>query len=207
MSTSETDAAPQSLDPESLNASQRERRRRIIAAASELASEGGFHGVQMRDVAEKADVALGTLYRYFPSKIHLLIGALRDQTDTLRASVARRPPQGDTAEERVLDLLQRGTKPLERNPQLTGAVLRALMTGEADASIDAAATSDNMTTLIVNAIQDNGDDPTEDQLAMARVLQQVWSSSLMSWLSGRSSSRELHENLEVATRLLLRNAP
>ena len=30
----------------------------------------------MRAVADRADVALGTLYRYFPSKIHLLVSAL-----------------------------------------------------------------------------------------------------------------------------------
>ena len=30
----------------------------------------------MRAVAERADVAVGTLYRYFPSKVHLLVSAL-----------------------------------------------------------------------------------------------------------------------------------
>ena len=43
-----------------------------------LASKGGFDAVQMRAVAEQADVALGTLYRYFPSKIHLLVSALAE---------------------------------------------------------------------------------------------------------------------------------
>lgn len=205
MSSTTSETPTQALDPDSLSAGQRARRQRIIEATVELATEGGFHGVQMRDVAERSDVALGTLYRYFPSKIHLLIGALRDETEALRSRVERRPPRGETAEERVLDVLLRATRALERNPKLTGAVLRALMTGEADASLDAAATSNNMTSLIVSAIQDNGDEPTEDEQAIARVLQQVWSSSLMSWLSGRSTSREMHENLQVAARLLLRD--
>ena len=39
--------------------------------------KGGYDAVQMRTVAERADVALGTLYRYFPSKIHLLVRAGR----------------------------------------------------------------------------------------------------------------------------------
>ena len=55
------------------SAAQRDRRRRIIDATLALASKGGYDAVQMRAVAEKADVALGTLYRYFPSKIHLLV--------------------------------------------------------------------------------------------------------------------------------------
>ncbi len=58
------------------SAAQRDRRKRILDATIALASKGGFDAVQMRAVAESADVALGTLYRYFPSKIHLLVSAL-----------------------------------------------------------------------------------------------------------------------------------
>ena len=58
---------------------QRERRRRILEAATALAAKGGFEQMQMRAVAEHADVALGTLYRYFPSKIHLLVSVLAQQ--------------------------------------------------------------------------------------------------------------------------------
>ena len=49
------------------SAAQRDRRKRILDATYDLAKEGGFDAVQMRAVAEQADVALGTLYRYFPS--------------------------------------------------------------------------------------------------------------------------------------------
>ena len=51
---------------------QRERRKRILDATLAIASKGGYEAVQMRAVAERADVAVGTLYRYFPSKVHLL---------------------------------------------------------------------------------------------------------------------------------------
>ena len=54
------------------SAAQRERRKRILDATLAQASKGGYDAVQMREVAERADVALGTLYRYFPSKIRLL---------------------------------------------------------------------------------------------------------------------------------------
>ena len=46
---------------------QRERRKRILDATLAIASKGGYEAVQMRAVAERADVAVGTLYRYFPS--------------------------------------------------------------------------------------------------------------------------------------------
>ncbi len=58
-----------SLSAEDLgSAAQRDRRKRILDATIELASTGGFDAVQMRAVAERADVALGTLYRYFPRR-------------------------------------------------------------------------------------------------------------------------------------------
>src|SRR6185503_800266 len=63
-------------DGDFTSAAQRDRRKRILDATLALASKGGYDAVQMRTVAERADVALGTLYRYFPSKIHLLVSAL-----------------------------------------------------------------------------------------------------------------------------------
>ena len=56
----------------SLTKSQAARRGRVIEAALTLGSDGGYDAVQMRDVATKAGVALGTIYRYFSSKDHLL---------------------------------------------------------------------------------------------------------------------------------------
>ena len=42
---------------------QRERRKRILDATMAIASKGGYEAVQMRAVADRADVAVGTLYR------------------------------------------------------------------------------------------------------------------------------------------------
>ncbi len=53
--------------------------------------------MQMRAVAERADVALGTLYRYFPSKIHLLVGALTEEFERIQEKLDRKPIPGDDA--------------------------------------------------------------------------------------------------------------
>jgi AcrR family transcriptional regulator len=44
----------------------------ILAAARELAAERGIAAVQIAPVAERASIAAGTVYRYFPSKTELL---------------------------------------------------------------------------------------------------------------------------------------
>src|SRR6186713_2623299 len=76
------------------SAAQRDRRKRILDATIALASKGGFEAVQMRAVAEKADVALGTLYRYFPSKIHLLVSALQREFERTEAALRDKPLDG-----------------------------------------------------------------------------------------------------------------
>src|SRR5438552_7301016 len=44
----------------------------IVAAACEVAAEGGMAAVQIAPVAERAGIAAGTVYRYFPSKTELV---------------------------------------------------------------------------------------------------------------------------------------
>ena len=48
------------------------RRDAILAAARTLASDGGIAAVQIAPVAERAGIAAGTVYRYFPSKTELV---------------------------------------------------------------------------------------------------------------------------------------
>ena len=190
-----------------LSRSQAERRQRILDAATALATRGGYEAVQMRDVAERADVALGTLYRYFPSKVHLLVTLMHEQTRQLTHRLDRRPAQGDTAADRVVEVLSRATRALQRDPQLADAMIRALMFADASAAAEVNAVNSIMTDAIIISIRgSNGHGPTvEEAAAVARVLEQVWWANLLAWLSGRSSTRQMTDDLEVAARLLLRH--
>src|SRR6476620_1025961 len=109
------------------SAAQRDRRKRILDATIALASQGGFDAVQMRTVAERADVALRTLYRDFPSKIHLLVSALGREFERAEAATRDKPIPGDTPHERVMFLLNRTTKGLQGDPHLTEALTRAFI--------------------------------------------------------------------------------
>tara|TARA_R110000868_G_scaffold58025_10_gene179009 strand:- start:5063 stop:5737 length:675 start_codon:yes stop_codon:yes gene_type:complete len=55
-----------------------DNRRGILNAARELVAQGGFGAAQMTDVARRAGVATGTLYRYFPSKEELCRQVFRE---------------------------------------------------------------------------------------------------------------------------------
>src|SRR5580700_10948364 len=101
-----------------------EARRR--GAAVELASEGGYDAVQMRDVATRAQVALGTIYRYFRSKDELLAAALVEWAGSVERQVASRPPRGATTADRLVDVLRRATRAMERDANLTAAFVTAI---------------------------------------------------------------------------------
>jgi AcrR family transcriptional regulator len=49
-----------------------EREQSIVDAAREAAVQGGMHAVQIARVAERAGIAAGTVYRYFPAKTDLV---------------------------------------------------------------------------------------------------------------------------------------
>lgn len=52
------------------------RREAIVAAASAVAADGGMAAVQIVPVAQRAGIAAGTVYRYFPSKTELIGGVV-----------------------------------------------------------------------------------------------------------------------------------
>ena len=68
---------------ESLTSNQRARRERILDSALALLKQSDFDKIQMRDVADAADVALGTVYRYFPSKEYLFAAVLVQWSETM----------------------------------------------------------------------------------------------------------------------------
>lgn len=75
---------------------KQDRERRIVAAARRLFDRKGYANTAMEEIAERAGVAVGTLYNYFPSKDELLLTILRRETDALIAAgerVSQNPPK------------------------------------------------------------------------------------------------------------------
>ena len=178
------------------------RRKRILDATLALASKGGYEAVQMRAVAERADVALGTLYRYFPSKIHLLVGALTEEFDQMQEKLDRKPIPGETATERTMYVLSLVTRTMQRDPMLTEAMTRAFMFADPSAAAEVNTVARQMTRMFTMAMHDG--EPSADDIAIARVIGDVWLSNLVAWVTRRASADDVSSHLELAARLLLR---
>ena len=188
---------------------QRERRRRILEAATTLAAKGGFEQMQMRAVAEHADVALGTVYRYFPSKIHLLVSVLAQQFEVAGDTLARKAIPGDTPADRVMFVLGRTTQTLQREPNLTEALTRAFMFADASVAQEIDVVAAHVRRMLLLAMREPGTpsdvpEPTEEEVAVTKVIGDVWLASLVQWVTGRSSAHDVATSLDVAVRLLLR---
>ncbi|MFB9311964.1 TetR family transcriptional regulator [Nocardioides plantarum] len=188
------------------SAAQRERRKRILDATYDLARDGGFDAVQMRAVADSAEVALGTLYRYFPSKIHLLVSALAREFERSEATFREVTIPGDTAAERVIYVMKRTTRGLQGDPKLTEALTRAFMFADASVAAEIHTVGMLLTSMLTRAMHpDDTHEPTDRDVAIARVIGDVWLSALVAWVTGRSTAAETGAHLETAVGLLLRD--
>jgi AcrR family transcriptional regulator len=183
-------------------ASQRARRERILDAAVELATDGGYDAVQMRAVADRADVALGTLYRYFPSKVHLLVAALGRTFQELQEGARVASPDG-TPEERVYRVVAAITRFLAKNRRLSGAMIRALMSADADAGREVDAVGVLMVGFIAAATHEPDAVPSERDTLIAHIIGKVWLSDVVTLLSGRTTVSAVLDDLEATIALLM----
>jgi TetR/AcrR family transcriptional regulator, cholesterol catabolism regulator len=184
-------------------ASQLARRERILDAAVELATDGGYDAVQMREVADRADVALGTLYRYFPSKVHLLVSAMGRTFVELQASVERLDDANSTPEERVYRVVAATTRYLAKNRRLSGAMIRALVIADAEAGGEVDAVSGLMVGFITTATHEPGSTPSEQDILIAHIIGKVWLTDVLTLLSRRMTVSAVLEDLEATISLVM----
>ena len=129
---------------------------RIFDVAIALAEEGGYDNVRQRDVAARAGVALGTLYKRFRSKEDILSAALARETEKLERKLEKGPVKGDTAEERLVTFYSVLTRALCRRPHFARAVLRAMASGQPEVARHVVAYQGRMNGLIIAAMRGVG---------------------------------------------------
>ena len=67
----------------------RRRRRQILAAATSLMQQSGFHAMSMQSVADEARVSVGLIYQYFGNKEDLLRGVVVDILEDFRDEIPK----------------------------------------------------------------------------------------------------------------------
>lgn len=185
-----------------------ERARRIVQATIELAEEGGFEAVRLRDVAGRAEVALGTLYRRFHSKEDLLVAALELETGILEERIRRRPPEGANASARAIRFFEITTRGMLRRPNLARAMLRAAAAGEPALARKVGLFHDKMRGMIVCAVRGEpiaADGPaiSEREHLLGDVLNQIWFAVMVGWSGGAETETSINERMRASVELVM----
>ena len=73
-----------------------DRNRRILEAATSLFRDAGYDSARIEDIAERAEVSVGTLYNYYQNKGDILLAAVTMEVEEVleagRRIVANPPP-------------------------------------------------------------------------------------------------------------------
>jgi len=186
-----------------------EKRSRILETAIELAEKGGFENVRLRDLAAQADVALGTLYKRFPSKESILIAALELEAEKLEKKLSKKPIEGDNPIERVLTFFDLASRTLFRKPNLGRAVLRALTSGDESLTENVASFHQRITQMIVAAMRGSlitsiVPEPSNEEVILAFIMQQQWFAALVGWMGGLINRPMVIEQLRITLSIVMR---
>src|SRR6516162_6456544 len=80
------DVSAQAQEPRPMRADAQRNYTKLLDAASAAFLEHGADDVSLEEIARRAGVGIGTLYRHFPTRQALLEAVYRDQVETVRAA-------------------------------------------------------------------------------------------------------------------------
>ena len=186
-----------------LTHTQQARRDRIVDAGLALLAERDFDKIQVKDVAEAANVALGTLYHYFSSKDHLFAEVLVRWAGTLRTNISRNPLRGATDAQRLTQVINRSVRAFQRQPSLARLVATLETSADPFATEILSRLAQTTNDIYVEAIHDL-DRATAQRVVT--VVDAVLASRLRSWVAGRISVRSRARSTAVR-RSLPRSTP
>lgn len=180
---------------------QQTRYLRILRAAEELGAETDFDHVQMHEVAKRAKVAIGTLYRYFPSKTHLYVGVMTHLVEEMEQRLRPRARLQRDPAERVFDVLVRASRSLLSKPNLAQSMMNSANGARAANLTHVGRIDEAMSNVVLSAAGIN--EPTARDLSIVRLVQQAWGGILQSSLNGWLSADDAENDLRLACELLI----
>jgi AcrR family transcriptional regulator len=100
---------------------------RLLEAASAAFVEHGADDVSLEEIARRAGVGIGTLYRHFPTRQALLEAVYRDQVESLRAR-AEQLSEAESPEDALAEWMRALVRFSSTKRSMTSALLATLGT-------------------------------------------------------------------------------
>jgi AcrR family transcriptional regulator len=184
-----------------LSPTQAATRHRLLDAARELATEGGYEAVGMRQVAAHAGVSAPTAYLYFSSKDHLLVDVLVELVGQTTTTLLERPRRGRSPVERAVATLRRAVQNVEKAPNLYIAMTRAYISGSPEVAHARVALEASTRGWVDLAL---GDSEVGNRAAIVRILEDVLFANMVGLVTGGRAPEDIADELELAARTVLR---
>jgi AcrR family transcriptional regulator len=172
-------------EEQALRADARRNRARILAAAEEVFAQRGA-SASTEEVARRAGVAVGTVFRHFPTKHDLLTAIMKDLLERLAGDVSRLAQSGDpgsalrelftslvrqsAAKKSVIDLLAAAGTDVQLagalqtlRDGLAGLLAQAQQAGEVRPEVQAGEVMALLTSTCLGALQGGWDEDLQDR--------------------------------------------
>jgi AcrR family transcriptional regulator len=193
-----------------------ERRRRIEAAAREVFREKGYEAATTREIAERAEVSIGTLFAYAADKRELLVMVYRDELHELTEATFETVPLDAPLLEQLMHVLTPRYAYWNADPKLARHAVRETFASNysptegppgGERTSPEQLLRQRLVQLIAAGQRDGHVLASEDPELIARVVLDIYLSENRSWLAEAEpllaiGVARLRDALELALRAL-----
>ncbi len=163
---------------------QSEQRNRVLEATRQMLARDGYEGLQMRTLAEAADVSLMTIYNRFGNKDDVILLALQDLLSDLAERAQASGERGIESQLRNAEII---AEQILATPEYAKAMALMLFNGQPDSPIVEALLTNNVAQSTERLVEmrtlgETGD--AIDQEALARNLAVCTWSTILMWMKG-----------------------
>jgi AcrR family transcriptional regulator len=185
-------------------ADARANRARILAAAVALFAERGIDA-EMREIAERAGLAVGTVYNHFPSKDDLIVAVIHEALGEVEQAAEQAGAEPDAALA-IRTFLHRGLLMAERYGALIAAMSEGRLSALHKGAVDDArrmAVAQRVTGIVARGVADGTFRPDLDIEIAAALL---WSVFLPWTLADLRRTRDIDQIVDAFMTIFLNGA-
>jgi AcrR family transcriptional regulator len=186
--------------------SKADKMRRILAAGEKLFSKQGFDGTTVQQIADEADVAVGTLFLYISDKSELLLKLFHDTIDAELKEALARLKAGKSFLPSIKRFLVDLLAPYEKDRELSKVFCREFLfhAGQVRSQLDVQsaailqALAEKIITTQAKGLMDKGVDPAVGALQLYAIFNATLSFHLAGCLPQKSPDLVLNSLVQAA---------